>query len=496
MSYYQSNGNNDNSGYQRINEEVSRVRNYDINKFYDLTYKEIISQSQQNDEESGIGMDFGSFAREKANSELEKIDILSNHDSGYDGIRAWQERSFALYGDGGVMDNIFDFSENEDRKTIQRHHEPPVEQFKSTNFRQCTSQFNILDQDLNSENSVPVRPPLFDDLMFSDCRAGKPSPERASQVPRVQIVPFLETGGFGEGDNEFSEPNGIELTKDGKVIVVDTNKHQIKFFDLNGTFLYRFGMPGKALGKLLYPCKVALTPGTEDLVIIQRSPLPQVQIFDQKGGIRHRFGNDHLLVPRGVCVDEKGNIIVMESKVMRCHIFSTSGRHIRTMTLTNHLRFPYDICAAKGIIFIADNQAHCVKLFSYSGDYVGAIGEKVTKYPVSVKIVAGDKLLVADNHENFNVYLFSLHDGRHLQSFYSSIKHAQCYDIAVNDNMYLVMTTKDFRVYGYRLPPTPVIDQRESICSKLVGYSHERADRTVDYQRMFPQDWNLFKGLH
>ena len=47
----------------------------------------------------------------------------------------------------------------------------------------------------------------------------------------------------------------------------------------------------------------------------------QVQIYNQYGQFVRKFGANILQHPRGVCVDNKGRIIIVECKVMRVIIF-------------------------------------------------------------------------------------------------------------------------------------------------------------------------------
>ncbi|VDM30138.1 unnamed protein product [Toxocara canis] len=54
---------------------------------------------------------------------------------------------------------------------------------------------------------------------------------------------------------------------------------------------------------------------TGDFVIAERSPTHQIQIYDHCGQFMRRFGANVLEHPRGICVDNKGRIIVVECKV-------------------------------------------------------------------------------------------------------------------------------------------------------------------------------------
>ena len=59
-------------------------------------------------------------------------------------------------------------------------------------------------------------------------------------------------------------------------------------------------------------------------------------------------------------------------------------------------------------IFISDNRAHCVKVFDYQGNYLRQIGgEGVSNFPIGVGLTASGEICIADNHNNFNLTVFS-----------------------------------------------------------------------------------------
>ena len=51
------------------------------------------------------------------------------------------------------------------------------------------------------------------------------------------------------------------------------------------------------------------------IFLLGRSPTHQIQIYNQYGQFVRKFGANILQHPRGVCVDNKGRIIVVECKV-------------------------------------------------------------------------------------------------------------------------------------------------------------------------------------
>ena len=110
----------------------------------------------------------------------------------------------------------------------------------------------------------------------------------------------------------------------------------------------------------------------------------QVQIYNQYGQFVRKFGANILQHPRGVTVDNKGRIIVVECKVMRVIIFDQAGNVLNKFGCSKHLEFPNGVVVNdRQEIFISDNRAHCVKVFNYEGVYlrqIGGEGKPFTKY--------------------------------------------------------------------------------------------------------------------
>ena len=101
----------------------------------------------------------------------------------------------------------------------------------------------------------------------------------------------------------------------------------------------------------------------------------QVQIYNQYGQFVRKFGANILQHPRGVTVDNKGRIIVVECKVMRVIIFDQAGNVLNKFGCSKHLEFPNGVVVNdRQEIFISDNRAHCVKVFNYEGVYLRQIG--------------------------------------------------------------------------------------------------------------------------
>lgn len=272
-----------------------------------------------------------------------------------------------------------------------------------------------------------------------------------SQIKRQKMIYHCKFGEFGVMEGQFTEPSGVAVNAQNDIIVADTNNHRIQIFDKEGRFKFQFGECGKRDGQLLYPNRVAVVKNSGDIIVTERSPTHQIQIYNQYGQFVRKFGANILQHPRGVTVDNKGRIIVVECKVMRVLIFDQMGNVLQKFGCSKHLEFPNGVVVNdKQEIFISDNRAHCVKVFSYEGHFLRQIGgEGLTNYPIGVCINDAGEILVADNHNNFNITIFT-QDGQLISALESKVKHAQCFDVALMDDNSVVLASKDYRIYIYR----------------------------------------------
>ena len=277
-----------------------------------------------------------------------------------------------------------------------------------------------------------------------------------SQLKRSKMIYNCKFGEFGVTDGQFTEPSGVAINSNNEIIVADTNSHRIQIFDREGRFKFKFGECGKREGQLLYPNRVAVVKHTGDIVVTERSPTHQIQVYNQYGHFLRKFGANILQHPRGVCVDNKGRIIVVECKVMRVLIFDLMGNVLQKFNCSKYLEFPNGCCCSndREEIFISDNRAHCIKVFNYEGQYMRQIGgEGITNYPIGVGINLNGEVLVADNHNNFNLTVFT-QDGQVVNALESKVKHAQCFDVGLMDDGSIVLASKDYRIYVYKYNST------------------------------------------
>nr|NVI70020.1 brain tumor [Cucujiformia] len=132
-----------------------------------------------------------------------------------------------------------------------------------------------------------------------------------SQIKRQKMIYHCKFGEFGVMEGQFTEPSGVAVNAQNDIIVADTNNHRIQIFDKEGRFKFQFGECGKRDGQLLYPNRVAVVRTSGDIIVTERSPTHQIQIYNQYGQFVRKFGANILQHPRGVTVDNKGRIVVV-----------------------------------------------------------------------------------------------------------------------------------------------------------------------------------------
>ena len=273
-------------------------------------------------------------------------------------------------------------------------------------------------------------------------------------------------GKYGRGDYEFAEPSGVCYLHNNSLAVCDAKNHRVIVYDEVCNFLRTIGQPAnlpplpatinstenepsfhRIPGTLYFPFRLAQCPVSHNLVVVERPPSTDVQVFSFDGTFVRCFGKDCLKYPRGITVNEAGQILVVESRTMKVFIFSMEGAKLHAFYLSMHLEFPNDIAASGSNIFISDNRTHCVHVYDYNLEWQRQIGhESLTYFPIGVAVNHLDHVVVADNHNTFNITVFS-QDGSFIHGFKSQSKHANCYSVALHPSRTeLAVTTKECRV--------------------------------------------------
>jgi len=131
------------------------------------------------------------------------------------------------------------------------------------------------------------------------------------------------------GHDVLKRPTGLARDPQrGRIYVADTHAHDIKVFADDGKLLEVIGQRGEGAGEFNSPTHLAFA---FDKLYVTDTLNSRIQILDEHGKMITKFGQRGLYVgnlvrPKGVAVDNEGNIYVVESLYDNLLVFDNKGR--------------------------------------------------------------------------------------------------------------------------------------------------------------------------
>jgi len=179
------------------------------------------------------------------------------------------------------------------------------------------------------------------------------------------------------GQVELARPTGV--TRDpvsGRIYVTDTRRHQVVVFDRDGRFLDHWGQRGDEPGRFNAPTYIYLKQGR---LFVADTLNSRVQILDAGDGRWLKsIGRRGLYVgnferPKGVAVDDEGNVYVVESYRDHLLIFDDAGRFLLPIGGTGKGAGQFFLPAGvyvdrRNRVYVADMFNGRVVVFQYLGE--------------------------------------------------------------------------------------------------------------------------------
>ncbi|XP_066265865.1 tripartite motif-containing protein 2-like [Branchiostoma lanceolatum] len=177
-----------------------------------------------------------------------------------------------------------------------------------------------------------------------------------------------------------TNPYGLAVQRDGRVVVADLDKHSIFLFEVAGTLVKQVGGKGQGEGQFIKPSFVCVDK--EDNIIVSDKDNHRVQVFDKNLNFKQKFGQkgkqpQGMWAPQGVSADSRGNIVLAnlgdKSRISgvehgrKLQVFGPDGTWVATISSDgDKLRRPHGLAVTEdGHVFVTDTEDNCIRKYRY-----------------------------------------------------------------------------------------------------------------------------------
>lgn len=226
--------------------------------------------------------------------------------------------------------------------------------------------------------------------------------------------PVKTAGSYGSQNNQLNYPVSLAIGKD-KIFVADINNNRIVVLDRKGTFL---DIWPKNSRNNVRPVALAIDETNSKEILYASDILSQkILVINNKGEIVRTIGEpgvgtEGLSYANGLAFDKDfKNLIVADSNNGRLQVFKKNGKHVKT------LKKGYDFVMPRGVLYdktrsrwlVVDTMRQSLFLLDEQFKVVGEIGGykqgDTFRFPNSVAVDAQGRIYVVDRENNRVVVL-------------------------------------------------------------------------------------------
>ncbi len=223
------------------------------------------------------------------------------------------------------------------------------------------------------------------------------------QCFRSDGTPLKQWGSLGTADGEFTHPSSVtalagpqdrDHPSRNHVFVIDNYNHRIQVFDIDGSFICKWGSLGRADGEFAFPSSATVLVRSQDpindLVYIVDTCNHRVQVFNREGLFLNKWGtcgtnNGQFKYPRGIEVHPTRDLVfISEFAGHRIQAFRSDGIFLFKWgsegSEDGQFSFPRDLALhpIRELLFVTDYGNHRIQVFDLDGNFVckwGSVGE-------------------------------------------------------------------------------------------------------------------------
>jgi DNA-binding beta-propeller fold protein YncE len=211
-------------------------------------------------------------------------------------------------------------------------------------------------------------------------------------------------GGTKPANGGFNGAFDVTYDAAGNIYAVDWFNHRIEKFDANGNFLTAWGGYGSPNGSFIFPRGVTFDP-TRGQIVVTDSENNRIDTFTTSGGFVSKIKptGDAFLRPYQTAMAPNGDYWVVDTQHGRVLRLDATGAIVRNWNNGGALKTPKGIAVDEaGNVYVSNTGTNKVQEFSFTGTLIATFSVSL-KSPMGLRIVGSGSsamLLIADSGNN------------------------------------------------------------------------------------------------
>ena len=190
-------------------------------------------------------------------------------------------------------------------------------------------------------------------------------------------------GQHGFGQVQFNGPVGVAVTQDGHIVVADLANHRLQVLTAEGAFIATVGSKGSQPLQFNGPWDVAVdhngkvfvTDAINNRVQVLNADLTYSHCFGSKGAQPGEFNG-----PFGIAIYADSMVYIADRDNNRVQKFTPEGKLLAVIDSKGEgggrLNAPYGLCVDdNGVLYVTERDSNTVSMFTSKGRFLGYIDD-------------------------------------------------------------------------------------------------------------------------